>query len=171
MVFFSGLSLKEKEKTEIEKEINKINKFYRETPDVSIRFNKINNNFIEITLITTYCNHYICITESGDNKIHLARHAVDGTIRKIRKIKTNMINKPRQNGRGSDLNNNDSESEKRKTKFPNSVEYIDAYNVDFPVAVDLMEGEGLDIVVFYNSDNNLNVLVKTEDGYKLYSIK
>ena len=163
MINFNGVTLKNNEKDLMIKEIEKLNKFYVNEPIVDVRVSVINDYCI-VTIRTTYCNKGIYISVKGSNKVATCKKAVDDVIRRIRKIKTDVDNKK------SVLPINNREWRlKEKEKLPYITEKAYLYNADFLAATEIMEGDGLDIVIF-SCNSTLNVLTKTDDGYKVYVV-
>lgn len=144
---FSGLTLTEKEKVRVLKDIEKLKKFFKSKPDISIKYEAVHNGDIKATIKTTYFGTPIYTSEIDSNKIGATKKTIDSAVRKIRKIKTGVIDKNRQTAAGFVSNNKPTKRTKSKAEATLVVEEMSPER-----AVALLEGEGLESLVFSFDD-------------------
>lgn len=164
---FSGLTLTKEEKEQVVKDIEKLDKFFKNDPCIDIKYEAIANDNIKVSIKTSYFGVPVYSTAEDDDKIGATKKAVDAVIRKIRKIKTGVIDKNRQVASEYGKNaviNKDNKKENFKSRNLKVKEMTPAEALDF------LMGEGLDLVVFYYNDQ-INLLVQHEKRYEYYSLQ
>lgn len=144
---FSGLTLTEKEKVQVLKDIEKLKKFFKSEPDISIKYEAVHNGDIKATIKTTYFGTPIYTSETDGNKVGATKKTIDSAVRKIRKIKTGVIDKNRQTAAEFASNNKSTKRAKSKAEATLVVEEMSPER-----AIALLEGEGLESLVFSFDD-------------------
>lgn len=90
MLIYHGVKLSQNELDKIEKNTNKIIKFFNVPTDVIVSITEEAKNKIKLTMSVIYKGQKVFSTTTGVDKIALAKEASDNIVRQIRKIKTSI---------------------------------------------------------------------------------
>lgn len=154
---FSGLTLTEKEKLQILQDVEKLKKFFKNEPDIFIKYEAEHNGDIKATIKTTYFGTPVYTSETDSNKIGATKKSIDSAVRKIRKIKTGIIDKNRQTA--AEFSSNKTHVKCSKSETETKTLFVEEMNPAKAVAI--LEGEGLDSLLF-SYDGQVYVVGKAQ---------
>ena len=175
-----GVTVSKEDYDKIGVEFNRLRKLIPENIEINgaLKLDKYNEYIAELHIY--YIGHFIKGSGASANGIALAvDEAVDEIIRKVRKVKTELIDKKRR----LDINF-DSETKPITTEEPTMADFeefglqsdnititksIDMKPLTIDEAIDRLESCKRDFYVFYDLDNNVRVIYKRtkHEGYGL----
>lgn len=173
MLIYNGVKVSNEELDQIQKNTNKLFKFYEIVPDIHVSVMSESREQIKFTLYVDYKGKRVTSTHIGDDKTSLCKICVDDVIRQIRKIKTSteVQKKPACIFDGPD--------EAKPQIFPID-EYskklhftqkeLSAEKMSDVAAVDRMEADGLNFFVYRNDDAIKIVTRNSQKGYTAFEV-